>query len=278
MPFSGKPEIDGFLDHVWRHRWLVVATLGALVLAVSLLGGYLGGWGWVGIAASTVPAPKDMTYQPPRKLWDWLQLLIIPAALAAAGLWFTRQQNRRQSALTLDKQREDLLAAYFDRLSDLLLKGELRQMPIGRAQGQGPAVARTRTLAALRALDPVRKGALAKFLYESGLIVGNMCVIDLSEANLEGADLRRATLYGAYLRRADLSGANLYGADLYGADLRKANLYGADLIGADLSEAYLPGANLTWAKFNKRPHYGTCATQWPTGFDHDKAGAKAVED
>jgi len=85
-------------------------------------------------------------------------------------------------------------------------------------------------------------------------------------------------LYGAYLRRADLSGANLYGADLYGADLRKANLYGADLIGADLSEAYLPGANLTWAKFNKRPHYGTCATQWPTGFDHDKAGAKAVED
>ena len=62
---------------------------------------------------------------------------------------------------------------------------------------------------------------------------------DLRGANLRGADLyganlRGANLYGADLRGADLRGANLYGANLRGADLRGANLYGADLRGADL--------------------------------------------
>src|SRR5215510_11219760 len=46
---------------------------------------------------------------------------------------------------------------------------------------------------------------------------------DLSEANLSGADLRRAHLYGANLTRADLSEADLSGADLRRADLSEAH-------------------------------------------------------
>ncbi|EAR7288923.1 pentapeptide repeat-containing protein [Salmonella enterica] len=65
-----------------------------------------------------------------------------------------------------------------------------------------------------------------------------------SRADLRGADLRNANLYGADLRGADLRNANLYGADLRGADLRNANLYGADLRGADLRNANLYGADL----------------------------------
>ena len=41
------------------------------------------------------------------------------------------------------------------------------------------------------------------------------------EADLSGANLREANLYGA-----DLSGANLYGANLYGADLMSVKFYG----------------------------------------------------
>lgn len=65
-------------------------------------------------------------------------------------------------------------------------------------------------------------------------------------ANLRGADLRGAVLYGANLRRADLCGANLYKADMREADLGEAKLcgiglyrpalYGANLLGAKLSE------------------------------------------
>ena len=72
-------------------------------------------------------------------------------------------------------------------------------------------------------------------------------------ANLSGADLSGAYLYGANLSGADLSGANLYvanlswanlsGANLSGANLSWANLSGADLSGADLSGANLYGAS-----------------------------------
>ena len=64
-------------------------------------------------------------------------------------------------------------------------------------------------------------------------------------ADLTGADLTRANLYGDNLTRADLTEANLYGANLYGADLSGADLTGANLYGADLTGANLYGANLT---------------------------------
>ena len=54
-------------------------------------------------------------------------------------------------------------------------------------------------------------------------------------ADLRGADLCDANLYGADLRSADL-----YGADLYGADLRSADLCDADLYGANLDYSCLP--------------------------------------
>lgn len=337
MSSPAKPKT--FLARVMRHKWLVLlGTLVVLFLVVSLLGGYFGRWGWVGVTARTVPTVKDRTYVPPKTLWDWLQLLIIPAALAAAGYWFTTQQRQRDAEaaerqhrddadLVLDKQREDLLATYFDRVSDLLLKGELHQMPIGSTQGRGPAVAHARTLTTLRRLDAERKASLVKFLYESGLITGDTPIINLSGADLEEADLRWTDLRGAHLRGAFLKGAHLKGAhleeahlegvvlrgahlrwvvlkgahlegahlegavlkgdhlegdrlegaDLTRADLRGAHLEGADLRGADLREADPTGADLDGTKYNKQELDGLRATQWPEGFDPDKAGAKAVD-
>ncbi|EPR2273679.1 pentapeptide repeat-containing protein [Salmonella enterica subsp. enterica serovar Newport] len=64
----------------------------------------------------------------------------------------------------------------------------------------------------------------------------NLRDANLYGADLRGADLRDANLYGANLRDANLYGADLRGADLYGANLRDANLYGADLRGADLPD------------------------------------------
>lgn len=88
--------------------------------------------------------------------------------------------------------------------------------------------------------------------------------VDLTAADLRGADLSEADLRGATLRaadltRADLQGANLYRADLTQADLTMANLTGADLrgacllkanLGAEFSKADLRGANLSRADLN----------------------------
>ena len=85
---------------------------------------------------------------------------------------------------------------------------------------------------------------------------------DLRGANLVGANLKGATLSGALLKQANLSGAimtrtNLTGAglqftlfsgsNLFRADLKTSDLYHANLSGADLRQANLFAANLTGA-------------------------------
>ncbi len=82
----------------------------------------------------------------------------------------------------------------------------------------------------------------------------NLCDSYFRRANLRGADLR-----GVILSRADLTGAKLSGADLYSANLRNtrmvhvdlrvakvlcADFRGADLQGADLSDSDLSGTTL----------------------------------
>ena len=75
------------------------------------------------------------------------------------------------------------------------------------------------------------------------LVKTNRC----PDCDLAGAVLNRVDLSGADLRGANLAGARLYLAGLSGADLRNANLQGAGLGGADLAGADLRGANLTGA-------------------------------
>ena len=72
-------------------------------------------------------------------------------------------------------------------------------------------------------------------------------------ANLRGANLSSANLWGANLSSANLSSANLWGANLSSADLSNANLSSANLSSADLSNANLWGADLRGAKDIKIP-------------------------
>lgn len=83
----------------------------------------------------------------------------------------------------------------------------------------------------------------------SGLDLRNA---DLQFANLHGADLRYADLSRVKLDKADLSMANLYCANLTGASMVDANLTGASMVcaylnNADLRKAILISADLTGA-------------------------------
>ena len=73
-------------------------------------------------------------------------------------------------------------------------------------------------------------------LFGADLRGANLCGADLFGANLCGADLCNANLRGANLRGANLRGANLFGADLCNANLRGANLFGADLSCASMDQ------------------------------------------
>jgi uncharacterized protein YjbI with pentapeptide repeats len=147
--------------------------------------------------------------------------------------------------LAVDKQKEDLLQTYLDRMSELLLNYHLRisKDPTDEVR----YIARSRTLTVLSRLDGDRKRSLLQFLYESYLLSTSGSLISLEGADLTSANLSWLNLSNVNLSGANLIDANLHYADLKGANLSRANLAGADLSGADLSDANLSDANLNAA-------------------------------
>lgn len=244
---------------------IIISLVIVIVLIIVVILGYLLKWGWTGLSQ--------------RGLWDWLQLLIIPLVLAIAALLFNlanarterqiaQQRYEHDQQIALDKQREDLLQAYLDRMSELLLKEGLRSSAL---DAEVRNVARVRTITVLFQLDARRIGYVLAFLREAKLLSNepNMSIVSLSQTNFRkinfsNIDLSNVDLSRANLREANLSGANLTAADLSGADLRNtdltatllstanlstANLNTAFLRYADLREADLSGADLRGADF-----------------------------
>ncbi len=270
-------------QHIKQHsvRAVLIALL-AVVIVLVILGGYQFNWDWTGFN------------RPSKTLWDWLQLLgvfAIPVVVGLGAVWFTARQN-------YDREQ-----AYMDKMSELLLKGNLGELTTdGKLKPEYKQVrniARAHTFIVLSGLDAGRKRIILKFLYESGLIDKDGTIIGLNGANLRNADLHRewwhkANLHGVLLLKADLSEANLMSANLSRAELTKANLSRANLSGANLSGANLHGADLHDAKYNRaemqeldpqgKPVLDEKGqpviigvTQWPQGFDPKAAGAICVD-
>jgi uncharacterized protein YjbI with pentapeptide repeats len=225
----------------WRQKIQTHPTITVLILfsilVIVLFGGYKLNWAWTGFNG------VDKT---DKTLYDWLQLLIIPAIIAFVGLWYSQVQKNTEQKIADDNQKEEALQGYINEMSTLLLEKNLRK---SNAEDEVSIIGSVRTLTVLRRLDKFRKRAVIEFLYESGLIQKGKCVIKLKkaqlhEANLSLMDLHDADLHGAFLFGSDLRRANLCGSDLSEADLDSANLENADLTNADLSDANLWFANL----------------------------------
>lgn len=232
-----------------------ILLLGAAVLVWLLMKGYASQWTGFGAADSELVSAKT--------LWDWMDLLLVPFFLAGTAVLLRQsgQHHERQRVtdrlaieqdIETDRQQEEALQAYFDRIIELVLKDKLSKFSPDDVRN----VARTRTLAVLRRLDPRRKGMVVLFLRDSRLIDRHDAVIDLCGADLRGAllahaSLKRLNLAEADLRDADLRGANLGKCYLSAANLSGAHLEAADLSGADLFEANLNGAFLNQSKLRE---------------------------
>jgi uncharacterized protein YjbI with pentapeptide repeats len=223
---------------------LGAATVVAAVVVLIRVGQH---YQWTGFGESVQPKSGDQEIQPRKTLWDWLQLFIVPLALAAIGLWFSAQQDTHQQLLEEQRAQNAALQAYLDQMSQLMLQGDLRGSKEGSEVRRTLARARTQTV--LGQLDSDRKASVVQFLYKASLIkeedpVLNLSDIDLRGANLSQLDLTGADLTGADLTDADLSGTNLSDAILNSAKMDDANLSVANLSGAHLISANLEGANL----------------------------------
>src|SRR5215207_7795228 len=75
---------------------------------------------WAG-ATAVLLAIVILGYRYDITLWDWIKLLVVPAAVAGVGLWFNRQQQERQREAENERTRADVLQAYLDKIGQLLL-------------------------------------------------------------------------------------------------------------------------------------------------------------
>jgi hypothetical protein len=194
-------------------------------------------------------------------LWEWLKLLIVPAVIAAGGLWFNRQQRGREMEIAEQRTKDEALQAYLDQMSQLLTDKE-RPLHKARPGDNLRTVARARTLTVLSRLDGGRKRSVLEFLYGSGLIEQEQAHLDESNlikrrqsiVSLNKADLSEANLSKAILPEAKLSGANLSGADLRWAVLRWAGGWTDDQLSAarSLEGATMPNGQKyeDWLKSN----------------------------
>jgi uncharacterized protein YjbI with pentapeptide repeats len=207
--------------------------------------------------------------------WDWLQLFIVPLALAVIGFLFAMQQDARQQKVEdqrakraqaiedqraqaereLEEQRaqDTALQAYLDQMSTLLIEKGLRKSEESSAVR---TLAQARTTTVIQSFDAKHNQQVMHFLTGAALTgqfkeaLPLLVSADLQGADLEGAALHRADLHLAFLGSANLSRAWLKRANLSYADLQEANLSNAQLQGGDLSNAILYRANLSGVDTN----------------------------
>lgn len=71
--------------------------------------------------------------QPSKRLWDWLELLAtlaIPVVVGLGAAWLTTKQAQTSVRENIDNQREGALQASIDKISQIVLNGNLRYKQI----------------------------------------------------------------------------------------------------------------------------------------------------
>jgi uncharacterized protein YjbI with pentapeptide repeats len=226
---------------------------------------------WVAIiVAATFGIICSLVYFVAKKsLWDFLDLLIVPLALAIIGFGFAAQQQARQTQLEHQRSaraqaveelraQNEALQAYLDQMNNLMLEKGLLRSKVGDTVF---TLAQARTTTGISQFDGEHNQAVTRFLSDSGLLRDPAL---LAKAGLEGADLHKAVLQEANLAGTQLDRANLTEAVLSSAvffatekvgedtnhitaDLTRADLTKATLLEADLTECTLDRATLTKA-------------------------------
>jgi hypothetical protein len=217
-----------------------------------------------------------------KTIWDWLDLVMVPVAVAIVAFLLNKTQRDRELAIAREQKDRELMIAkeqrdrdyelsrqhredaalqeYISQMANLLIDQKL--LSVKANGGHHPphrVLARARTLSVLWQIDENRKRNVLEFLYEAGLIerdenlkeekgIVELHGANFIDGNLCNMNLAHAALDGADLKNADLRQANLSKANLGGADLEGANLSSADLSEANLVNVNLKGANLWNAK------------------------------
>ena len=138
-------------------RGLRIAALGAVLVAAGLIGYWAivadpppewTGFGYSeGEETTTTTGTDDAgnaettrkSTEPPKNLWDWLDLLIVGAVLAAGGILLNRSARNRELDIAERNRNQTTLQAYYDKMTDLILTHKLKDEKEGLAGTQHSA-------------------------------------------------------------------------------------------------------------------------------------------
>lgn len=240
-----------------------------IIALLAIGGGFLFYWAvqpdnspeWTGFGTYTETENKTRY----KTLWDWLDLIIIPASIGLFAWMYTEFEKDKNEKLEEEKTKSGILESFINTMTELLVQHNLATNPDQKRL----AIARTRINMALGQLDGHRKGLILQFLYESDLIdknpifklLGNNfndSILDnivLGEAEIKGAYFKNASIRNANLNGINLTSSNLANADLFETQLDQANLSYTNLTNVnfentDLRTVEFEGADLTNANLN----------------------------
>jgi uncharacterized protein YjbI with pentapeptide repeats len=232
---------------LWAFISLMLIGLVLLILFIRI--GYAAQW--TGLKGKT--------------LWDWLQLLLIPLVLTGGGFLFSTYQHNSDQQQALDQQQATILQTYIDNIQDLLLnhnllgdsppsKNDADKVTIQEVQ----ELARSRTLTALKGLDPDRKVRLMQFIFEAHLIgfrdsqnKAQQSIIDLAGADLADTNFAKLNFDGVNLSCANPDAEYTYTVSNNCVNLEGANFHLAVVTDANFSYNTLKGVNFRSATLNR---------------------------
>ncbi|CAF1666319.1 unnamed protein product [Rotaria sp. Silwood1] len=147
-----------------------------------------------------------------------------------------------------EKYLDALLMSYYNEMGELLQKTNEKSLSSNSIIF---SLARAKTLNVIEQIGPIRTVHLLMFLYDAGQLSVGENSLDLTEANLNGIDLRNQrgliniSLKGAHLNNASFVGQNLSYGNFRNAHLNHANFSGSICIGT-----IFDGARLIKADFS----------------------------
>lgn len=181
-----------------------------------------------------------------KTLWDWLDLLIIPASIGLIGWLYKDYEKSKDEKKEQENKYSEILESYFKAISDLITKENLLDI---NNNNTSKKIARSRTILAIENLDGERKGQVLQFLFELDLIDTNK--IDLLGANLaniqcDGIVLKNLTINGVHFGNSSFENSFLENCKFIACDFSNSTFLGASFQNVDFSYSKLNNCNFQY--------------------------------
>lgn len=183
--------------------------------------------------------------KPPKLLWDWLDLLLVPIFLSFSVYFLEDSRRKSEFARELENQRQTIIDNFFEQAIVILTTEAVDPTCLNEMKQK---LLRTLVLSAVRQLDGKRKGLVLQFLYETSLILKRAEEDPIVDLN--GADLSNAVLAGGNLAECDLRGVNFENANFTNSNLLNADIRGSKFTNSDMTGVNLTGAQTHQCDFN----------------------------